>query len=105
MNLTAEKDPPYKQYSYPKFDRIIKKLPEISQGKIFGVEDKIAEAPAEVRDRKTGDLANWWTYRFSLMGETYLIVYKIDHDNHRVIFGGLGVRENFYRDFKQYLKS
>ena len=104
MAEEADQPEPYEQLAYSKYNKIKKKLPSTAVGKVSEVEDEIADNPQK-GELKKGDLAGWWVYKFRLMGHQNLLAYKVNEDKGQIIFGGLGIRENFYRDFKRYLKS
>ena len=68
------------------------------------IEDEIALNPY-LSERKKGDLKEVFVEKFSLLGEEYLLAYKVNEREKEVIFLAIGGHENFYRDLKQYLKS
>jgi len=43
--------------------------------------------------------------KFPLLGEEYLLAYKVNEEEREVIFLAIGGHENFYRDLKKYFKS
>ena len=94
----------YRQSAFRKYNRIKKKLPLPLRNQINLIEDEIALDPY-LSERKKGDLQEVFVKKFSLLGEEYLLAYKVNEREKEVIFLGIGGNENFYRDLKQYLKS
>ena len=68
------------------------------------IEDEIALNPY-LSERKKGDLKEVFVEKFSLLGEEYLLAYKVNEREKEVIFLAIGGHENFYRDLKRYLQS
>jgi mRNA-degrading endonuclease RelE of RelBE toxin-antitoxin system len=54
----------------------------------------------EIGERKIGDLADIWVYKFRMVKQEYLLAYQWDSEKRILI--ALGVHENFYRDLKKY---
>lgn len=54
----------------------------------------------EIGDKKKGDLADIWVYKFKIIRQEYLLAYQWDEKQRLLI--ALGVHENFYRDLKNY---
>jgi len=54
----------------------------------------------EIGERKTGDLADIWVYKFRMVKQEHLLAYQWDSKKRILI--ALGVHENFYRDLKKY---
>ena len=94
----------YRQSAFRKYNRIKKKLPLPLRNQINLIEDEIALNPY-LSERKKGDLKEVFVEKFSLLGEEYLLAYKVNEREKEVIFLAIGGHENFYRDLKQYLKS
>jgi mRNA-degrading endonuclease RelE of RelBE toxin-antitoxin system len=94
----------YRQSAFRKYNRIKKKLPLPLRNQINLIEDEIALNPY-LSERKKGDLQEVFVKKFSLLGEEYLLAYKVNEREKEVIFIAIGGHENFYRDLKQYLKS
>ena len=94
----------YRQSAFRKYNRIKKKLPLPLRNQINLIEDEIALNPY-LSERKKGDLKEVFVEKFSLLGEEYLLAYKVNEREKEVIFLAIGGHENFYRDLKQYLQS
>ena len=94
----------YRQSAFKKYNRIKKKFPFPLRNQINLIEDEIALNPYS-GERKKGDLKEVFIKKFSLLGEVYLLAYKVDERAREVIFLTIGGHENFYRDLKRYLKS
>ena len=94
----------YRQSAFRKYNRIKKKLPLPLRNQINLIEDEIALNPY-LSERKKGDLKEVSVKKFPLLGEEYLLAYKVNEEEREVIFLAIGGHENFYRDLKQYLKS
>jgi len=69
----------------------IKKLDEAVRG--------IIKHP-EIGERKVGDLADIWVYKFRMVKQEHLLAYQWDSEKRILI--ALCVHENFYRDLKRY---
>ena len=59
----------------------------------------VAQNP-DVGERKKGDLAQLWVYKFRSQGQLYLLGYTREDALHLVYLEALGPHENFYRDLK-----
>jgi len=94
----------YLQSAFKKYNRIKKKLPLPLRNQINLIEDEIALNPY-LSERKKGDLKEVFVKKFPLLGEEYLLTYKVNEREKEVIFLAIGGHENFYRDLKGYLKS
>jgi len=94
----------YRQSAFKKYNRIKKKLPLPLRNQINFIEDEIALNPYS-SERKKGDLKEVFVKKFPLLGEEYLLAYKVNERGREVIFLAIGGHENFYRDLKGYLKS
>jgi len=94
----------YRQSAFKKYNRIKKKLPFPLRNQINIIEDEIALNPYS-SERKKGDLKEVFVKKFPLLGEEYLLAYKVNKREREVIFLAIGGHENFYRDLKGYLKS
>ena len=68
------------------------------------IEDEIALNPY-LSERKKEDLKEVFVKKFPLLGEEYLLAYKVNEREREIIFLAIGGHENFYRDLKRYLKS
>jgi mRNA-degrading endonuclease RelE of RelBE toxin-antitoxin system len=53
----------------------------------------------EIGERKIGDLADIWVYKFRMVKQEHLLAYQWDSKKRILI--ALGVHENFYRDLKK----
>jgi len=94
----------YRQSAFKKYNRIKKKLPLPLRSQINLIEDEIALNPYS-SERKKGDLKEVFVKKFCLLGEEYLLAYKVNEREREVIFLAIGGHENFYRDLKRYFKS
>ena len=92
----------YRQSAFKKYNRIKKKLPLPLRNQINLIEDEIALNPYS-SERRKGDLKEVFVKKFRLLGEEYLLAYKVNEREREVIFLAIGGHENFYRDLKQYL--
>lgn len=52
-------------------------------------------------ERKKGDLAHLWVYKFKSQGQLYLLGYTLDEGVKLVYLEPIGPHENFYRDPKR----
>lgn len=94
----------YRQSAFKRYNRIKKKLPLALKNQINLIEDEIALNPYS-GERKKGDLKEVFVKKFPLLGEEYLLAYKVNEEEREVIFLAIGGHENFYRDLKKYFKS
>lgn len=62
--------------------------------------EKIAADPA-VGERKKGDLADLFVFKFRSQGQHYLLGYTRDEGVKLVYLEAVGPHENFYRDLKR----
>jgi len=60
----------------------------------------VADNP-DVGERKKGDLAQLWVYKFRSQGQLYLLGYNREDEVRLIYLEALGPYENFYRDLKQ----
>ena len=54
----------------------------------------------EIGERKIGDIADIWVYKFRMVKQEHLLAYQWNSEKRILI--ALGVHENFYRDLKKY---
>lgn len=83
-----------------RFARVYKKL---TQAKLIADTDAAVAAVAEDPDageRKKGDLAQLWVYKFRSQGHLYLLGYTREDTVRLIYLEALGPHENFYRDLK-----
>lgn len=59
----------------------------------------VAENPT-IGERKNGDLAALFVFKFHSQGQLYLLGYTVDEGVHLVYLEAIGPHENFYRDLK-----
>ncbi len=62
--------------------------------------EKVQQSP-EIGDRKRGDLATFYVYKFHSAGQLYLLGYTLDDSVRLVYLEAVGPHENFYRDLKR----
>lgn len=60
----------------------------------------VAENPT-VGERKKGDLAALYVFKFRSQGQLYLLGYTLDEGVRLVYLEAVGPHENFYRDLKR----
>lgn len=83
-----------------RFARTYKKLHDNLITDIDAAIDAVAQDP-NVGEKKKGDLAQLWVYKFRCMGQLYLLGYTRDDEIRLVYLEALGSHENFYRDLKR----
>jgi len=83
-----------------RFARAYKKLHNNVAGDVDVAAAAVAENPF-VGERKMGDLANLYVYKFRSQGQLYLLGYTVDEDIRLVYLEAVGPHENFYRDLKR----
>ncbi len=84
-----------------RFARVYKKL---TQATLIADTDAavgaVADSP-DVGERKKGDLAQLWVYKFRSQGQLYLLGYTREDTVRLIYLEAIGPHENFYRDFKR----
>jgi mRNA interferase RelE/StbE len=83
-----------------RFARIYKKLHDNLIDEVDAAISTVAEDP-DIGDKKKGDLARLWVYKFRCQGQLYLLGYTRDDEIRIVYLEALGSHENFYRDLKR----
>ena len=61
----------------------------------------ISAADPEIGERKKGDLAALWVYKFRSQNQLYLLGYSRDDGLRLIYLEAVGPHENFYRDLKR----
>ena len=62
---------------------------------------RVVAADPTVGERKKGDLAELFVYKFRSQNQLYLLGYTIDDEIRLIYLEAVGPHENFYRDFKR----
>ena len=62
---------------------------------------KVVAADPTVGERKKGDLADLFVYKFRSLNQLYLLGYTVDDEVCLVYLEAVGPHENFYRDIKR----
>jgi mRNA-degrading endonuclease RelE of RelBE toxin-antitoxin system len=83
-----------------RFGRVYKKLPNNVVVEVDAAIDVVAQNP-DVGEKKKGDLADLWVYKFRSLGQLYLLGYTRNDEIRLVYLEALGTHENFYRDLKR----
>ncbi|CAN1543210.1 type II toxin-antitoxin system RelE/ParE family toxin [Limnohabitans sp. B9-3] len=84
-----------------RFARVYKKLTQVS---LIADTDAAVGAVADnpdVGERKKGDLAQLWVYKFRSQGQLYLLGYTREDTVRLIYLEAMGPHENFYRDLKR----
>ncbi|MGC9215963.1 type II toxin-antitoxin system RelE/ParE family toxin [Acidithiobacillus sp.] len=82
-----------------RFSRSYKKLHDKVVADVDAAVAAIAENP-DIGEKKRGDLAQLWVYKFRSQNHLYLLGYTRDDDVRLVWLEAIGSHENFYRDLK-----
>lgn len=82
-----------------RFARQYKKLHDNVAADVDQAVGAVAEDPA-IGERKRGDLAALFVFKFHSQGQLYLLGYTVDEGVHLVYLEAIGPHENFYRDLK-----
>jgi mRNA-degrading endonuclease RelE of RelBE toxin-antitoxin system len=90
----------YRLQQTRRFARAYKKLHDNVTVDVDAATDVVADNPA-VGERKKGDLADLFVYKFRSQNQLYLLGYTVDDDIRLVYLEAVGVHENFYRDLKR----
>lgn len=83
-----------------RFARAYKKLFDNLIPDVDAAISAIAENP-EIGEKKKGDLADLWVYKFRIHGQLYLLGYTRDDEVRLIYLEAVGPHENFYRDLKR----
>ncbi len=62
--------------------------------------EKIAQDPA-IGERKKGDFAELFVYKFHSQNQLYLLGYSVDDAIYLIYLEAIAPHENFYRDLKK----
>jgi hypothetical protein len=84
-----------------RFARVYKKL---TNATLIADTDMAVAAVAvnpDSGERKKGDLASLWVYKFRSQGQLYLLGYTREEEVRLIYLEALGSHENFYRDLKR----
>lgn len=83
-----------------RFARIYKKLHDNAATEVDAAIAEVARNP-DIGEKKKGDLAELWVYRFRCQGQLHLLGYTRDDGVRLVYLEAVGPHENFYRDLKR----
>ena len=83
-----------------RFARAYKKLHDNVAADVDTATEVIADDPA-VGERKKGDLAELFVYKFRSQNQLYLLGYTVDDEVRLIYLEAVGPHENFYRDLKR----
>lgn len=83
-----------------RFARTYKKLHDNVAADVDAATEVVAENPA-IGERKRGDLADLFVYKFRSQNQLYLLGYTVDAEVRLVYLEAVGPHENFYRDLKR----
>jgi mRNA interferase RelE/StbE len=83
-----------------RFARQYKKLNNNTASDVDAAIEKVQQSP-EIGDKKKGDLAALYVYKFHSAGQLYLLGYSLDDSVRLVYLEAVGPHENFYRDLKR----
>ena len=83
-----------------RFARVNKKLHDNMLAEVDAAVEAVACNP-DSGEKKKGDLAELWVYKFRCLGQLYLLGYTRDGGVRLVYLEAVGPHENFYRDLKR----
>ena len=83
-----------------RFARIYKKLHDNMLAEVDAAVEAVARNP-DSGEKKKGDLAELWVYKFRCLGQLYLLGYTRDGGVRLVYLEAVGPHENFDRDLKR----
>jgi mRNA-degrading endonuclease RelE of RelBE toxin-antitoxin system len=83
-----------------RFARAYKKLHGNVAAEVDAAVATVAADPG-IGERKRGDLATLWVYKFRSQGQLWLLGYSRDDGLRLVYLEAVGPHENFYRDLKR----
>jgi len=82
-----------------RFARAYKKLHDCQAADVDSAVEAVAEDP-ERGEKKKGDLAALWVYKFHSQGQLLLLGYTREDAVRLIYLEAIGPHENFYRDLK-----
>lgn len=83
-----------------RFARAYKKLHDNVAADVDDAAEVVAADPT-VGERKKGDLADLFVYKFRSQNQLYLLGYTVDDEVRLVYLEAVGPHENFYLDLKR----
>lgn len=83
-----------------RFARAYKKLHDRQAVDVDAAVAVLAEDP-ECGEKKKGDLAALWVYKFHCQGQLFLLGYTREDSVRLISLEAIGLHENFYRDLKR----
>ena len=83
-----------------RFARVYKKLHDNMLAEVDAAVEAVACNP-DSGEKKKGDLAELWVYKFRCLVQLYLLGYTRDDGVRLVYLEAVGPHENFYRDLKR----
>ena len=83
-----------------RFARQYKKLHDNVAADVDAAVAEVGKQPS-IGERKKGDLADLYVYKFRSQGQFYLLGYTIEEEVRLVYLEAIGPHENFYRDLKR----
>ena len=83
-----------------RFARQYKKLHNNLAADVAMAIDVVKQNPS-IGERKKGDLASLYVYKFRSAGQLYLLGYSLDEHIRLIYLEAVGPHENIYRDLKR----
>jgi mRNA-degrading endonuclease RelE of RelBE toxin-antitoxin system len=90
----------YSVFQTRRFAKQYKKLHDNIVADVDEAVATVADNP-EIGERKKGDLAALYVYKFRSNGQLYLLGYTLDNAVQLIYLEAIGSHENFYRDLKR----
>lgn len=90
----------YSVFQTRRFAKEYKKLHDNIAADVDEAVMTVADNP-EIGERKKGDLAALYVYKFRSNGQLYLLGYTLDAVVQLIYLEAIGSHENFYRDLKR----
>lgn len=84
-----------------RFEKTYKKLHANQRAAVDDAVRAVAHNPT-CGERKRGDLAEVYVYKFSMLGQQILLGYHYQEDALVILLLAVGPHENFYRDLKRH---
>ena len=90
-------------YSLKQTRRFARAYKKLHDNLVADVDDavKVVATDPTVGERKKGDLADLFVFKFRSMNQLYLLGYTVDDEVCLVYLEAVGSHENFYRDLKR----
>jgi len=91
-------------YESRRFEKALKKLPEVELSLVEDEIDRIIADP-EIGQQKKGDLSHLWVHKFKLNSKQVLLGYSWVKNKLALYLLNIGSHENYYQEMKKNRKN